>query len=122
MATKRNIFMVAIILIALTGIFLFAGNFSSVGQARQQGGAALIPPQEQQVNRQLQPVSEPASFWLSKYEGQLVRTTFATTPPDLDKIFTTRLVKAEQTGIVLIFGNRRTVFFPYSNIISVEPM
>jgi hypothetical protein len=121
MATTRNIFMVAIILIALTGIFLFSGKFTNTGLARQQGGAVLVPG-EQQANERSQPISESMTLWLSRYEGQLVRTTFATTPPDLDKIFTTRLVKAEQTGIVLIFGNRRTVFFPYSNIISVEPM
>jgi hypothetical protein len=113
MAKTRNIFIAVIVLIALNVIFMFTSL--SQGQANQQSGQSAIRLQEQ-------PFVEPVTLWLSRYEGQLVRTTFLETPPDLDKIFTTRLVRAEPTGIVLTFGNRRTVFFPYSNIISIEPM
>ena len=120
MTTTRNIVIVGILLAALNGIFLFAGKFTSPSLARQESGIARTVPQEQDT-QQLQVLSESEISWLSQYEGTLVRTTFVTAPQDLDQIFTTRLVKAEQNGIVLTFGNRRTVFFPYSNIISVEP-
>jgi hypothetical protein len=60
-------------------------------------------------------------LWLSQYQGEVIRVTFVSAPMDLDKISALRLVKAEQSGIVVTFGNKRTVFYPYSHIISIEP-
>jgi hypothetical protein len=64
--------------------------------------------------------------WLSQYEGQTVKITFISAPihiaADLEKISSLTLLEAGQNGIVVTFRPQRTVFFPYSQIISIEPI
>ena len=65
------------------------------------------------------------SQWLSQYEGKRVRITFVEAPThiasDLRKIQYLDLVDAGPTGIVIGIRPERTVFFPYEQIISIEP-
>ncbi len=125
MAKTKNTLKTTIILIALGGTFFLAGKYAIPSQARQQSVLNTVSAQPQQnvpLSVEGSTGITPQTYWLSPYEGGAVRVTFVIVPPDLEKIFTFRLVKAEQTGLVLRFGNKRTLFFPYSNIISVEPM
>lgn len=71
------------------------------------------------------PIKAWSGPWLSQYEGQTVKITFVSTPShletDLGKISYLQLVEAGPAGIVVKFRPKRTVFFPYSQIVSVEP-
>lgn len=64
--------------------------------------------------------------WLTQYEGQKVKITFVEAPihvaKDLKKISDLELVEAGPTGIVVGFRPQRTVFFPYYQIMSIEPI
>ena len=64
--------------------------------------------------------------WLSQYERRTVRVTFVTVPSylgtDLEKTSALRIVEVGQAGIVVTFRPSRTVFFPYSQIASIEPI
>ena len=59
--------------------------------------------------------------WLSRFEGGPVSVTFITAPPEKDKTIDARLIFVEASGIVLRFPKERDKFFPYANIISVDP-
>ena len=105
---KTLITVAAIIALSIVGIVL-------AGRAE--------PPDQRTIIRPTNPPASPAEpLWLSKFEGKLVRVTFVQAPPDLEKTFTCPLIKAEQSGIVLRFGNQRQLFYPYNNIICVDPM
>jgi hypothetical protein len=103
MEKTRNTFRIALITIALCGILLLAGKSTTFSQPRQQGFTNSV------------------TTWLNQYDCGMVRITFVTAPADLQTISTLRLVKAGNSGIVLTYGNNRMVFFPYNNIISIEP-
>ncbi len=64
--------------------------------------------------------------WLSQYEGENMRITFVSAPSfletDLQKTSALTLVNAGDAGIVVTFGPKRTVFFPYSQIAGIEPI
>ena len=116
MSLTQKTLITTIFVLVIVGVVLAAGRVISPDSPTQE---AII---RQNTPLPSSTVSAPAPLWLSKFEGKLVRVTFDQTPPDLEKIFTCPLVKAEQTGIVLRFGNQRQLFFPYSNIICVDPM
>ncbi len=116
MTSAQKTLITAIIVLAIVGIVMAAGRVIQPDSTTQ---PAIIRPNNPQPVTSVR-TAEP--LWLSKFEGKLVRVTFAETPPDLDKQFTCPLIKVEQTGIVLRFGNQRQLFFPYSNIICVDPM
>ena len=64
--------------------------------------------------------------WLTQYEGRNVKITFVEAPTyvasDLKKVSTLNLVEAGPAGIVVSFRPERTVFFPYYQILSIEPI
>ena len=63
--------------------------------------------------------------WLSQYEGQRVRITFVQAPThianDLNKTQYLDLVDVGPTGIVIGIRPERTIFFPYTQIVTIEP-
>ena len=63
--------------------------------------------------------------WLSQYEGKRVRVTFTEAPThianDLKKTTYIDLIDAGPTGIVVGLRPQRTIFFPYSQIVTIEP-
>jgi len=63
--------------------------------------------------------------WLSQYEGKRVRITFTEAPKhianDLNKTQYLDLVDVGPTGIVVALRPQRTIFFPYSQIVTIEP-
>ena len=65
--------------------------------------------------------SEESKSWLSRFEGGPVSVTFITAPPEKTKTEDARLIFVEASGIVLRFPRERDKFFPYANIISVDP-
>ncbi len=71
-------------------------------------------------------VNAPTGPWLPQYVGQNVRVTFVTVPVQLgtnfEKTSALKLIEAGDTGIVVTFRPNRTVFFPYSQIMSIEPI
>ncbi|MBN2591576.1 MAG: hypothetical protein JXA96_17045 [Sedimentisphaerales bacterium] len=64
--------------------------------------------------------------WLSQYEGKRIRVTFAEAPThianDLKKTTYIDLINAGPTGIVVGIKPQRTIFFPYTQIMSIEPV
>jgi hypothetical protein len=64
--------------------------------------------------------------WLSQFEGQNVRVTFVSVPSylgtNLGQISALQLIEAGQAGVVVGFRPSRTVFIPYSQITSIEPI
>jgi hypothetical protein len=64
--------------------------------------------------------------WLSQYEGQRVKITFVEAPKhvanDLKKTMYLDLIEAGPTGVVIGLRPQRTVFFPYYQIMSIEPI
>ena len=62
-----------------------------------------------------------AGHWLMQFENGPVTVTFATTPPGKDKIIDARLLAVESSGLVLRLPKDRDKFYPFSNIISVDP-
>ena len=66
------------------------------------------------------------SQWLSRYEGQRVRVTFVQAPThianDINKTTYLDLIEAGPTGIVIGIKPQRTIFFPYEQIVSIEPV
>jgi hypothetical protein len=66
------------------------------------------------------------SQWLSQYEGQRVRVTFVQAPThianDLSKTTYLDLIEAGPTGIVIGIKPQRTIFFPYEQIVTIEPV
>ena len=82
----------------------------------------LVRPSSAGLVKPMMPFS---GHWLSQYEGQNVRITFVSAPlhlaSDFNRITYLRLIEADETGIVVGFRPQRTVFFPYSQIVSIEP-
>ena len=62
-----------------------------------------------------------ASPWLMQFENGPVTVTFITAPPGKDRIIEARLLAVENSGLVLRLPQDRDKFYPYSNIISVDP-
>jgi hypothetical protein len=64
--------------------------------------------------------------WLSQYEGQRVKITFVEAPKhvanDLKKTMYLDLIEAGPTGVVIGLRPKRTIFFPYYQIMSIEPV
>ena len=60
-------------------------------------------------------------FWLSSYEGKMAVVTFITKPPEMEQVSRGRLIGVESTGVILRFSGTNNVFYPYSNIISIDP-
>ena len=59
--------------------------------------------------------------WLEQFENGPVTITFITAPPEKEKIVDARLISVETCGLVLRLPKDRNKFFPYANIISVDP-
>ena len=59
--------------------------------------------------------------WLEQFENGPVTVTFITTPPEKERIIDARLISVEIGGLVLRLPKDRNKFFPYANIISVDP-
>lgn len=64
--------------------------------------------------------ADTSKLWLSHFLGNQVIVTFITAPPKGRRVVKARLMDAEVPGVVLGFG-KEEIFFPYSNIISIEP-
>jgi len=62
-----------------------------------------------------------AGSWLTQFENGPVTVTFATALPGKDRIIEARLLAVENSGLVLRLPQNRDKFYPYSNIISVDP-
>jgi hypothetical protein len=66
-----------------------------------------------------------SGHWLSQYEGQTVKITFVSIPSHLgtniSRTSYLRLIEAGESGVVVGFRPNRTVFFPYFQIVSIEP-
>ena len=62
-----------------------------------------------------------ASPWLMQFENGPVTVTFITALPGKDRIIEARLLAVENSGLVLRLPQDRDKFYPYSNIISVDP-
>lgn len=103
----------------IRAVLLFAGIAGIICLA-----AVLAKPSYAQLNNQ--PVRSVRDLWLSQYEGQNMRVTFVTVPTylgtDLQKTSALKIVEASDAGIVVNFRPSRTVFFPYSQIASIEPI
>lgn len=65
--------------------------------------------------------SEESKSWLSRFEGGPVSVTFITAPPEKEKTEDARLIFAEPSGIVLRFPKERDKFYPYTNIVVIDP-
>ncbi len=61
------------------------------------------------------------SHWLKQFENGPVTVTFITKPPEKERIIDARLISVETSGLVLRLPKDRNKFFPYANIISVDP-
>jgi hypothetical protein len=59
--------------------------------------------------------------WLSQFENGPVTVTFSTAPPGKERIIDARLLAVENSGLVLRMPKDRDKFYPFSNIISVDP-
>ncbi len=59
--------------------------------------------------------------WLEQFESGAVKITFTIAPPDSERVVDARLLYVEENGLVLRLPKDRIKFFPYSNIISVDP-
>ncbi len=62
-----------------------------------------------------------ARLWLMQFENGPVTVTFITAPPDKGRIIEARLIAVETSGLVLRLPQERDKFYPYSNMISVDP-
>ena len=63
----------------------------------------------------------PGRYWLSQFEGGPVVVTFVQAPAGKHQVTECRLMAAEPVGLVLRFPKENDKFFPYANIVSVEP-
>lgn len=59
--------------------------------------------------------------WLMQFENGPVTVTFITIPPEKEKIIDARLISVETCGLVLRLPKDRNIFYPYANIISIDP-
>jgi len=61
------------------------------------------------------------TFWLGQYENGPVKVVFIKAPPESERIVNARLILVETSGLVLRLPKESNKFFPYANIISVDP-
>lgn len=59
--------------------------------------------------------------WLEQFENGPVTIIFITAPPDKERMVDARLISVESSGLVLKLPKDRNKFFPYANIVSVDP-
>ena len=59
--------------------------------------------------------------WLMQFENGPVTINFVAAPPEKSLIVNARLISVESNGLVLRLSKERDKFFPYANIISVDP-
>ena len=59
--------------------------------------------------------------WLMQFENGPVTITFVEAPPGKDMIVDARLISVEALGLVLRLPKDRDKFYPFANIISVDP-
>ena len=59
--------------------------------------------------------------WLMQFENGPVTITFVKAPPGKDMIVDARLISVEALGLVLRLPKDRDKFYPFANIISVDP-
>jgi hypothetical protein len=59
--------------------------------------------------------------WLMQFVNGPVKVTFIEAPPSKDKTIEARLISVESSGLVLRLPQDRDKFYPYSNMISVDP-
>ncbi len=60
--------------------------------------------------------------WLEFYQAGAVNVTFVTEPVGIERVTKAVLVRAEISGVVLRFPRKQDTFYPYANIISIEPL
>ena len=65
--------------------------------------------------------SQERNTWLSRFDGGPVSVTFITAPPEKEKTVDARLIFAEPSGVVLRFPKERDKFYPYTNIVVIDP-
>jgi hypothetical protein len=99
MKNSKNIERILLLFIVFIGIFLVSGFFPSSIYGNQ----------------------ETKRPWLEQFENGPVTVTFITAPPEKEKIIDARLISVETCGLVLRLPKDRNKFFPYANIISVDP-
>jgi hypothetical protein len=61
------------------------------------------------------------SPWLEQFVNGPVTVVFISAPPDSEKMVDARLISVEPSGLVLRIPKERIKFFPYANIVSVDP-
>lgn len=59
--------------------------------------------------------------WLMQFENGPVTINFVAAPPEKSRVVNARLISVEANGLVLRLSQDRDKFYPYSNIISVDP-
>ena len=59
--------------------------------------------------------------WLEQFKGKVVKVTFCNVPPDKKQIEEVRLDSIEANGIVVKYSSPNQIFYPFSNIISIDP-
>jgi hypothetical protein len=59
--------------------------------------------------------------WLEQFENGPVSIHFVTPPVAKSRIVNARLISVEENGLVLRLPEDRNKFFPYANIVSVDP-
>lgn len=59
--------------------------------------------------------------WLMQFENGPVTINFVAAPPAKSRIVDARLISVESNGLVLRLSKDKDKFFPYANMISVDP-
>lgn len=59
--------------------------------------------------------------WLMQFQNGPVTVTFIQAPPDKGRTIEARLIAVETSGLVLRLPKERDKFYPFSNMISVDP-
>jgi hypothetical protein len=93
----------------IRNVFLFAGILFSLALV-----SVLFP-------TSIYGYQGPERPWLKQFENGPVKIVFIKAPPEMERIANARLISVETSGLVLRFSKSRNKFFPYANIISVDP-
>ena len=59
--------------------------------------------------------------WLMQFQNGPVTVTFIQPPPDKGRTIEARLIAVETSGLVLRLPKEKDKFYPFSNMITVDP-
>ena len=104
-----------VVVICLAFIISKPGYAVAVANGTNTNTSTFVRPMNANTNAQ----------WLSQFEGKRVRITFVEAPThiatDLRKTTYIDLINVGPTGIVVGVRPQRTIFFPYTQIVTIEP-